>query len=284
MSKSDEEHVVKTSEELISSGQESDELPLQQPVTYGTFAKALSEARKYGRKTRVKYVIQTSDSSDDHDKGGQTGLPQLKRRKSRPTTPISLSHTSTSPAEQKAPTETAASIPNTVTGKTVSSSLPARLHTSKNKALITRCSSEPSNSCAPEDPSKTNSGYCVPGHAKRKLLDKSGGKTSHLPSEVDRVYQCELQETHSSVSQNLETITPHRPLVYQPDDMAQEIRKTNELLGELIQQIKKYEQRVEAIEEKLAETVSSCSSASASRSLCKSKKKDIPVCCQGQHM
>ena len=58
--------------------------------------------------------------------------------------------------------------------------------------------------------------------------------------------------------------------------MAQEIQKTNELLGELIQQMKKYEQRVEAMEEKLEGTVSSCSSAST-RSLRKSKtKKDIP--------
>ena len=67
------------SEELLYSEQESEELPLMCPVTYGTYAKALSEARRYGKKTRVKYVLQTSDSSGDED--GLTGLPELKRRK-----------------------------------------------------------------------------------------------------------------------------------------------------------------------------------------------------------
>ena len=40
MSQSDDEYATNMSEELLSSEQESEELPLQRPVTYGTYAKA----------------------------------------------------------------------------------------------------------------------------------------------------------------------------------------------------------------------------------------------------
>ena len=156
--------------------------------------------------------------------------------------------------------------------KNISSSLPPRLHTSRNSDLMTYdCSSEPSSN--DKDPqrashlSQANSSHCA-GPAKKRRFDgskQSGSNTSQ--SQVDCTRQCELQETHhSSASQNLETITPHRPLIHQPEGMAQEIRKTNELLGELIQHMKKYKQRVKAIEEKLEATLNSCSSANTSSS------------------
>ena len=37
------------------------------PLTYESYTKALADARKHGRKAKVKYVVQTSDSSDDED-------------------------------------------------------------------------------------------------------------------------------------------------------------------------------------------------------------------------
>lgn len=34
-------------------------------MTYSTYCKALEEARKSGGKSKVRYILQTSDSSDD---------------------------------------------------------------------------------------------------------------------------------------------------------------------------------------------------------------------------
>ena len=80
------------------------------------------------------------------------------------------------------------------------------------------------------------------------------------------------------VSNNLDDSTsdrtPHRPIAPHPDDdTAQELRKTNELLGQLVQQMKNTEQRVKALEERGA--MSSCSSSS-SNSRGKREKK-IPI-------
>ena len=75
-------------------------------------------------------------------------------------------------------------------------------------------------------------------------------------------------------AQFAEGFTPHRPVAtHQDGGTTQELRKTNELLSQLVQQMKKTEQRVTALEEK--ESMSSCSSSSTnSRG---KRKKDIPI-------
>ena len=67
--------------------------------------------------------------------------------------------------------------------------------------------------------------------------------------------------------------TPHRPVAtHQDGGTAQELRKTNELLGQLVQQMKKTERRVMPLEKR--ESMSSCSSSSTNS---RGKRKDIPI-------
>lgn len=156
-------------------------------MTYSTYRKALAEARKSGGKSKVRYILQTSDSSDDE-------------------------------------------------GETLS-------HVSK-KSKKTRSTSE--SDCRDN---------VTPTHfGKRNCYSEPNVRT-------------EVQQ---------ENITPQRPRSDNNLDVCRELKKTSALMEEILQQMKKTESRVEAIEEKIDNTMSSSGSSSCSSVGKRKKKKDIP--------
>ena len=72
------------SEELFSESETENDSLLLRRTTYDTYAKALSNARKKGKAANVKYVLQTSDSSDadgEDSANYRSPSPSLKKQK-----------------------------------------------------------------------------------------------------------------------------------------------------------------------------------------------------------
>ena len=250
------------SEDLFSeSEKENDSLPLRRIyTTYDTYAKALSNARKKETAAKVQYVLQTSDSSDADGEDSASPSPSLKRLKST----LSASVSTKEPARR----------PRGDTNKKSTTPIQRSAVFTKERHSL----SEPSKrrDCrGKENDMTTTSGTKFSSNTARKVIlgqKSNNSQLQHLTEGGSDSSGMDLASISPSSSS-----TPCRPRADHGNmgvDMAQELKKTNQLIGELLQQFQKTERRVQAIEEKLNTTTSSSSSGSVARK--KKRQKEIP--------
>ena len=229
-------------EELISASSESEN------QSENPFSQAFANARKRGKTApalcrrkpgRATYVSETSDSSGIEDEDDNKSPPLTQKRKKTLFAPV---------------------------GKT-------RYHSEPKRATKGRV-------CGKKNISHSADRFTVA--ARKTLLNTTDGcnkepSTAHV---VCHIPEFARSSRPTDPDQSTTSLTPHRPLAHRNQDdldTSQELRKTNLLIGELIQQMKRTESRVEAVEEKLDTIASSCPSSSSSSNSIKKKKRPTQI-------
>ena len=278
------------SDEIFSEPEhENDSVPWKR-VSYASYAKAVSVAKKTGKTANVKYVLQTSDSSDadgEDNVSYRSPSPIFKRRKmsmpsnnSRkiPVLDQNTSHDTGGAADGEldlfSKERRCVSVPNKGARSNQIRSKANTMASSRSQSSTTtarRVILGPKNGQVHE----TGDKHVAEGKSSAHCANSPVINTPQLQSSAKGSSDTDLMLVSSLP---LSSSTPRRPKETSnvDVDVVQELQKTNQLMGEILHQMQKTERRVEAIEDKLHASSSSSSSSSTKVASKKKRQKEIP--------